>query len=71
MEVVSICGSWGHVVMVVGANIVEVVEVVAEGLCATSVTVAKVGHLGRAMFIRLYSGVLRRVVMVLCEGKVP
>ena len=29
----------------VGAYIAEVVEVVAEGLCATSVTVVKVGHL--------------------------
>ena len=46
VEVVPICGSWGHVVMI-GADIVEVVEVVAEGLCAASVTVAKVvGHFG-------------------------
>ena len=44
VEVVSVGPSWEHVV-VVGADVAEVVEVVAKGLCAAAVAVAKICHL--------------------------
>ena len=44
VEVVSVGRPWKHVV-VVGANVAEVFEVIAKGLCATAVAVSKICHL--------------------------
>ena len=44
VEVVSVGRSWEHVV-VFGADVAEVVEVIAKGLCAAAVAVAKICHL--------------------------
>ena len=44
VKVVSVGQPWEHVV-VVGANVAEVIEVIAKGLCATAVAVSKICHL--------------------------
>ena len=71
VEVVSVGRSWEHVV-VVGADVAEVVEVIAKGLCAAAVAVAKICYLreGYVHTIVLIRSV-RRVVVGLFSGKVP
>ena len=44
VEVVCIGRSWEHIV-VVGTDVAEVVEVIAKGLCAAALAVAKICHL--------------------------
>jgi hypothetical protein len=44
VEVVSVERTWEHIV-VVGANVAEVIEVIAKGLCAAAVAVLKICHL--------------------------